>query len=184
MVIDRSILRCRRIPDLSVYSRHSTEPTGHLELLPSQYLSDHDQSKWIQFEFPPSLPSPILSTNVCRLGQLTLVLELGHQPYLCPPCNFTAAMGTTISQDHSVTLQSTQTGADPCVLFGRCREVSPSMDGRNIANTSPHFPFPVLCWPRCVPLQRQSHDLQVGVIVGRPLHSFLRMHHVHANNSS
>ena len=93
-------------------------------------------------------------------------------------------MGTTISQDHSVALQPTQAGADPCILFRRCREVSPSLDGRNIANTSPRFPVPVLRRSCCVPLQRQSHDVQVGVIVGRPLRGFLRVRYVYANNSS
>ena len=57
------------------------------------------------------------------------------------------------------------------------------MDGRNVANPSPRFTFPVLRWPCCVPLQRESHDLQVGVIVGRRLHRFLRVLYVHANNS-
>jgi hypothetical protein len=33
-VIDRSIFRCRRIVNLSVHPGPSTEPTGHLQLLP------------------------------------------------------------------------------------------------------------------------------------------------------
>jgi hypothetical protein len=34
------------------------------------------------FEFPPCLLTPILSTHVCRLGQFTLILEPGYQYYL------------------------------------------------------------------------------------------------------
>ena len=40
LVIDWFILRCRRIFDLSLNSRHSTEPTRHLQLLPRRYLSE------------------------------------------------------------------------------------------------------------------------------------------------
>ena len=55
------------------------------------------------------------------------------------------------------------------------------MGRRHLTHASPHFSVPVLCWPCYIPLQRQSHDLQVGVIVGRPLHGSLRVHHVYAN---
>ena len=58
------------------------------------------------------------------------------------------------------------------------------MDRRCFAHTSPHFPLLVFCWSRYIPLQRQFHDLQVGVIVGQPLRGFLRVHHMHANISS
>ena len=38
-VIDRIILRCCRIVDLSVHSGHSTESSGHFQFLPREYLS-------------------------------------------------------------------------------------------------------------------------------------------------
>ena len=155
-VIDRSILRCCRVVDLGVNSGYSTEPTGHHQLLPREYLSGNDQSKWAQrFDFPPFFPTAILSTKPCDLGQRALVLEFRHQPYVCTPCNVATAMGTTISQDHSVAIQSTQTSAHPCVLCRRRREVSlsPTMDRRCLAHASPHFPLPVLCRPCCIPLQ-------------------------------
>ena len=41
LAIDWFILRCCRFLDLGVDSGHTTEPTGHLQLLPSQYLSDY-----------------------------------------------------------------------------------------------------------------------------------------------
>ncbi len=40
-VIDRFILRCRCIVDLSVDSGHPTEPTGHFQLLPRKHLSNN-----------------------------------------------------------------------------------------------------------------------------------------------
>ena len=55
------------------------------------------------------------------------------------------------------------------------------MDRRCLAYASSPFPLPVLCRPRCVPLQRQPHVLQVSVVMGRPLRGSLRVHHMHAN---
>src|SRR6266702_7476245 len=116
--IDRSILCCCCIIDLGDDSGHSTESTGHLQLLSRKYLSDCFQPESVQ-HFPPFFSTPILSTNVCCLGQFTLVLELGDQSYLCSARDFAAAMGTKIPQGHSATIQSTQASADPCILFRR-----------------------------------------------------------------
>ena len=55
------------------------------------------------------------------------------------------------------------------------------MDSRNITHTSPHFPVPVLRRPCRVPIERPSHDLQIGVIMGRHLHDPLWMYHIDAN---
>ena len=108
LVIDWSILSCRCIVDFHIDPGHPTEPSGHLELLPREYLSGNDQSEWTQrLEFPPFFPTAILPTKPCGLGERTLVLEPRDQPYVCLACHVTAAMGTTISQDHSVTIQST-----------------------------------------------------------------------------
>ena len=98
IVIDWSILCCCRIVDLGVDSGHSTEPTGHFQLLPRKYLSDYCRPKSIQyFEFSLCFPTPILSTKLCGLGELTLVLELGDQSYLRSTRDLAAAMGTKIS---------------------------------------------------------------------------------------
>jgi hypothetical protein len=154
-IIDWSIFRCCRILDFSFYPGHSTESTGHLQFLPRQHLPDACRSKWIQhFEFPPCFTTTIRPPKLCSLGQCALVLELGNQPYLCSTCDAAAAMGTKVSQDHSVTLQPTQTSAYPCVLFRRRREVSPAMDRRNFTNASPRFPIPFLRRPGCVSMQR------------------------------
>jgi hypothetical protein len=39
MGVDRSILCCSRVVDFGVNSGHSTKLTGHLQLLPREYLS-------------------------------------------------------------------------------------------------------------------------------------------------
>jgi hypothetical protein len=62
--------------------------------------------------------------------------------------------------------------------------MSSPVGGRYPTNASPHFPVPLLRRPGCVSLQRQPDDIQIGVIVGRPLHGSVRVDHVHANNPS
>ena len=179
VVIDGSILRCCCNLNLNVNSRHPTEPTGYRQLLPRKYLLRNHQPK--RFQFPPCFPTPVLSTTVYSLGKRSLVLELGDQPHLCVTCDLPATMGSKIPQGHFVALQSRQESTDPCVLFRRCRETSPSVGSRNIAYTSPHFPLPVLRRPRCVSMERQSHVFHGGVVMGRDLLDSVRMDHIDAN---
>ncbi len=95
--VDRFILRCCRVVDISVHSGHSTKPTGHLQLLSRKYLSDRRRPESIQyFEFPPGFPTPIFSTKLCRLGERTLVLELDDRSYLCSARDVATAVGTKI----------------------------------------------------------------------------------------
>ena len=104
------------------------------------------------FSTPPSAPPsppPFSPPNHAIWVNALWFLSLA-QPYVCTPCNVATAMGATISQDHSVAIQSTQTSAHPCVLCRRRREVSPTMDRRCLAHASPHFPLPVLCRPCCI----------------------------------
>jgi hypothetical protein len=149
--VDWSILRCCCIVNLSVDSGPPAKPTGHFQFLPCEYLSGYNQPKYTQyFEFSSCFPSPILSTKLCCLGQCALVLELGDQPNLRSACDLSIAMGAKIPQGHSLALQSTQASPNSCVLCRRCREVSPSVGGRNIAHASSHFPVPILRRPGCL----------------------------------
>ena len=184
-VIDWIVLCCCRLVDLSVNSGHSTEPTRHLQFLPREYLSSRNQPKWTQYiEYPPHFPTPVLSTKLCSLGQRALVHELGDQPYLCFACDISPAMGSKIPQSYPLALPSTQASTAPYILFRRCRKVSPSMGGRCIADTPPHFPVPILRRSGCALVEREYFDFQIGVVMGRPLHGSVRMHHTHANLSS
>ena len=58
------------------------------------------------------------------------------------------------------------------------------MGGRNFANTSPHFPVPILRRPGCIPIERQYDYFQIGVVMGRCLHGSVRMRYIDANISS
>ena len=115
VIIDGSILRCCCNFDLTVNSRHPTEPTGHLKFLPRKYLSRYHQPK--SLEFSPCLTTPFLSSKLRNLGEFTLVLELDDQPHLCFTCDLPATMGSKVPQGHFVALQSRQASTDPCVLF-------------------------------------------------------------------
>ncbi len=49
-------------------------------------------------------PTHVLSTELCRLRELTLVHEPGDRPYLCSTRDFATAVGTKIPQGHSATV--------------------------------------------------------------------------------
>ena len=112
IVIDRFILCCRCVVDLSVDSRYSTEPTGRVQFLPREHISDSSQPKFIH---PYCFSTPIFSTELCHLGERPLVFELGDQSYLCSVRHIATAMGKKISQGHSVAIRSSQASANPCV---------------------------------------------------------------------
>ena len=68
-VIDRSILRCCRIVDLSVHSGPPAEPTGHLQLLSCEYLSGYDQPKCLQhLESTSCFSTPIFTFKLRSVG--------------------------------------------------------------------------------------------------------------------
>ncbi len=115
--IDRFILRCCCIVDLSVHSGPATELTRHFELLPCKYLSDSRGPQ--HFDFPPFFPASVHSAKLCHLGQLALVPELGDRHYLCATCDAATTVGTEIPQGHPTALQPTQESADPIILCRR-----------------------------------------------------------------
>ena len=116
LAIDRFILCCCCILTLSVDSGYSTGPTGHLQLLPRQHISDSFRPKSIQYlKFPSCFSSPIFTTKLRCLGERTLVLEFGDQSYMCPTCDLAPTMGTKISQSHPASLRSAQAGTASCI---------------------------------------------------------------------
>ena len=148
MVIDWSLLYFHCSVDLSVNPKYSTEPAGRIQFLPRKYISGHTEPKWMRY-FPHRFPAAILSTNARDLGQLALVLELNHQLYSCPPCDFLAPMGVAISQDHSAK-QSARARTYPCVLWRRRHKVSLAVDSWYLVHASHHFPPPVYRRSCCV----------------------------------
>jgi hypothetical protein len=105
--IDRSILCCCR------RAAHRVRPgppsqariSGHLRILSREHLSGSRCSKCDSTT--PIHPvhscytTPVFSTEICHLGEFTLVLELSDQLYMCSLGNDAASMGISIHQAHS-----------------------------------------------------------------------------------
>jgi len=80
------------------------------------------------------IPSPVaklvLSSEICDLGELTLVLKLCHQPDLCFVGNIATSMVTSIHQGHSTgTERSGETSANACILCGGHGKYAYSLGG-------------------------------------------------------
>lgn len=97
--------------------------SGYLCLLSREYLSGARgyQHVWHLYPSHSIRSAPILPKHVCCLGQLSLVFKLGHKPYLRSAGYVATAVVTSLSLDHSASLQSSQAIADPIVLRRRCR---------------------------------------------------------------
>ena len=77
---DWFILRRCRLFAFGVAPGSSTEPAGHVQLLPCQHIPASCRPESIQyFHLPPYFPTSIFSTELCSLGERPLVFELGHQ---------------------------------------------------------------------------------------------------------
>ena len=117
--IDRSIFcRSRCTP-----CRHSPGPqaeqSGYLHILPWKHLSGSRRPKHntvIRF-FPCRQATLILSFEIFRLGEFSLVLELGNEPQLCFLGDILTSMGTSISPSVSAfPVPSRKASANACVL--------------------------------------------------------------------
>jgi len=130
--VDWFILRRSGDVGRSIGSGPSAKLPGYLRILPRKHLSTPCQFKWnprSHSRLTSRSIHAILSTEICRLGQLSLVPELGHQPYLRAVGDVTAAMGTSVYESHPATVQPTQAGTDQGVLRRGHREASPSLGG-------------------------------------------------------
>jgi len=150
---DWSILCCRRSIGRSIRPGPQAKLPGHLSILPRKHLSN---PQWLpgrySFNTSRSVHS-IFSTNLCRMGQLTLDSQLAHQSHMRTFGHIPPEMGASVHEGHPDTIQSTQTSTDPGILCRRRRETSPSVGSRGVARVITPLSFPLLRWPRCVPFQ-------------------------------
>ena len=81
---------------------HNTGPQAklarHLRILPREHLSTSTFRRLKRFSFVDPIcfgqTTCILSTKICHLGELTLVLELGCKPFRCHDGNDDEELGT------------------------------------------------------------------------------------------
>jgi hypothetical protein len=117
--IDRSILRCSRCPPRCYRPGPETKQSGYLRFLPRQHLSGSRRPKCntLIYSFPRRQTSPILSSEIFRLGEHSLVLELGDECQLCFMGDIVTSMGTSISPSSSAcSVQSRKASANACFL--------------------------------------------------------------------
>ena len=68
-----------------------------------------------------SYTTPVLSTDIRRLGEFTLVLELCNLSCVCSLGYVATSMGTSIHQGHSAgTVQPREASANACIICPRC----------------------------------------------------------------
>jgi len=187
-VKDRFILcSCRGI-SRCVRAGPQAELSGHVSLLPCKHLSNPCRFEWLPVPYSPYTSQslrPIFSTSLCRMGQLALVSQLGHQSHMRTLGHITTTMvPSVLHEGHPDTIQSTQTSTDSRVLCGGRRETSPSVGSRSVAYVVTPLPFPLLRGPRCVPFQYQSYGFQGGHVVGRILYRRVHLHHILADVSA
>ena len=117
---DWFILRRRRSIDHGVRAGPQAKFPGHVSILPCKHLSNPRRFEWLPGPYSPHTSQPlhpIFSTNLCRMGQLTLVSQLAHQSHMRTFGHITPAMGASVHEGHPDTIQSTQTSTDSSVLF-------------------------------------------------------------------
>ena len=116
--IDRFILcRCRCTP-LRDRPGPQAKQSGYLCFLPWKHLPGSRRSgRNTCFHLIHRQATPVFSSEICCLGEFTLVLELGYEPQLCTVGNIVTSMGTSIYPSHTTcTVQSREAGANACIL--------------------------------------------------------------------
>ena len=94
-----------------------------------------------------------------------MVLEPGHQPYLCSAGNIATPMDTAIRFDHTAhTLQSTQASTDPRILRQWRRQVAPTLGRRSVTHPAAPFPLTFSCRPSHIP--SNINQTAFNVVVG------------------
>ena len=101
--IDRFVLRRSRCPPCCHRSGPETKQSGYFRILPRQYLpgSRRPERDTPIHSFPCCQTTLILPSEICRLGEYSLVLELGDEPQLCFVGDIVTSMGTSVYSSNS-----------------------------------------------------------------------------------
>jgi hypothetical protein len=102
-IVDRSILCCCSRIGRVVDPRPQTEFAGYHRILSREHLSASRRPQYNSCIYPchSTSTSPLLSSEIRNLGELTLVLELGDQSYMCTLGDLVTAVGATIRYSYS-----------------------------------------------------------------------------------
>jgi hypothetical protein len=130
--LDRSILCCSCCSPCCHCPGPETKQSGYLRILPWQHLSGscRPERNTLIHSFPCRQTTLIFSSEVLRLGEYSLVLELGDECELCFVGDIVTSMGTSISPSGSACpLQLRKSSANACILCRGCREDAYSVGG-------------------------------------------------------
>ena len=118
--IDRPILCCRRrTPRCDRPGLEAKQP-GYLRVLSWEHISGSRRPERNAFFHPCGQTALVLSSEICCLGELSLVLEPGHEPQLCSVGDIFASMGASIyPSDSACTVQPREASAKTCILCQR-----------------------------------------------------------------
>ena len=181
---DYFILCCRCCARRCISPRPPTKPPGYIFILSRKTLSTSSRPKCATpiHAIRCGHSSCILSTEVCCLGELTLVLELGHQSFMRDVGDIAAAMVASIPQDYSAsTMRTTQAGTRSCILCNWSREISCFLGGRGITCLGSSFTIHLLRRPSRLSIQYPSHRIQSGGLLGSTFDDSIWIHHIYAN---
>ena len=106
-VKDRFILCRRRNTSLCVRPGPHAELPGYHSVLPRKHLSNPRRFERLPGPYSLHISQsvhPIFSTNLCCMGQHTLVSQLGYKSHMCTFGDITPAMGTSVHEGHSDTI--------------------------------------------------------------------------------
>ena len=123
--IDRSILCCSCCAPCRYRPGPETKQSGYLRFLPWQHLpgSRRPERNTLIHSFPCRQTTLVYSSEIRRLGEFSLVLELGHGPKLCFVGHIVTTMGTSISPSGSASpVQSRKASTNACSLCRRRRQ--------------------------------------------------------------
>ncbi len=137
----------------------------------------------------PFLPcrqaTPILSSEVCSLGELSLVLELGYEPQLCSVGNIVTSMGASIYPSHAAcAVQPREASANASILCRWGGEDACPVGGGRTADATASLSVPLLRWTGHLPVQYRSRSFHFCGLVDRILLICIRIDHTAAINTA
>ena len=127
--IDWSILCCGSPAPFHNRPGPEAKQSGYFSILSREHLWDSHRPECNTriHPFPCCSTTPILSSEICHLGERTLVLKLRHRPNVCSFGNIATSMVTSIHHCHSTSMvQPRKKSANACILcLGRRQYAHP-----------------------------------------------------------
>ena len=126
----RSIFRLSRCTPFRDNRGPEAKQPRYLRILSREHLwgSRRSERNTCVHPLPCHQTTPVLCSEICCLGEFSLVLEPGYERQLCSVGNIVEPMGTSIyPSDSASTVQPREASANTSILFQRCGQDAYSM---------------------------------------------------------